>query len=159
MQRRISNTQTFHLKKIKNLVCLFPTNIRNFSQKIQTFLKKCGKRGGKQTNYKIVLENRQNENFCLTYFPTLNRDPIEKKFYRFEDPHCNRGHHRFDMQDVTKCPPPFKSKLGISIRIRIRCNKLHLFVLLFLFFPDTLIRFECGRGGTLNAPKIFESLF
>ena len=46
--------------------------------------------GNRQTP-NLFLENRQSENFCLTYFSKPNRDPIEKKFHRFEDPHCNRG--------------------------------------------------------------------
>ena len=45
--------------------------------------------GNRQTPF--FLENRQSENFCLTFFSKLNRGPIEKKLYRFEDPHCNGG--------------------------------------------------------------------
>ena len=73
------------------LVCLFPTNIRYFRQKRPSFLTKGGKRGGKHTNSKFFLEKRQSKNFRPTYFSKLNRDPIEKNLYRFEDPHCNRG--------------------------------------------------------------------
>ena len=38
------------------------------------------------TKIEISLYHRQSENFCLTYFSKPNRDPIEKKLYRFEEP-------------------------------------------------------------------------
>ena len=72
-------------------VCQFPTNIRNSSQKRPIVLQKEGEKGEKQTNSNFFFENKQSEKFCLTYSSKLNRDPIEKKLYRFEDPHCNRG--------------------------------------------------------------------
>ena len=67
-------------------VCLFPTNARNFRQKIPTFLKKWRKEGGKQTNSEKNLEKRQNENFYLAYFSKRNRDQIEKKVIPFWRP-------------------------------------------------------------------------
>jgi hypothetical protein len=48
-------------------------------------LKKVGEDGGKQTNSKFFLENRQSEYFCLTYFSKLNRDHIGEKLWHFED--------------------------------------------------------------------------
>ena len=66
-----------------------PTNMRNFRQKRTTFWKK----GVKRVRYRQTpkhLENRKNKNFCLIYFPKLNRDLIEKKLYRFEDVHYNK---------------------------------------------------------------------
>jgi len=71
------------LKKV--LVCLFPINIRDFKPKRAFFGQKQGKNGGKQTNSKIFLENRQSKYFCLTYFSKLNRDQVEKKLWHFED--------------------------------------------------------------------------
>ena len=41
--------------------------------------------GNRKTPQK--LENRQNENFCLTLFSKLSRDRIEKKLYHFEGIH------------------------------------------------------------------------
>ena len=70
------------LKKI--LVCLFPINIRDFKQKKAFFGQKQGKNGGKQTKSNFFGENRQSENFCLTYISKLDSDPIEKKLWHFE---------------------------------------------------------------------------
>ena len=73
-------------------VCFPPISlILYFRQKRPSFLKQGGERGGEHTNSKLFLENRQSKNFCLAYFSKLNRDPVEKKLYCFEDPHCNRG--------------------------------------------------------------------
>ena len=72
------------------LVCLFPTNIRNFRQKRPIFLKKSGKKVGIRQTSKN-LENPQDENFCLTHFSKLNRDPIEKKVIGFWSPQLAKG--------------------------------------------------------------------
>ena len=69
----------------KKLICLFPINIRYFKPKKAFFGQKQGKNGGKQTNSKTILENRQSKYFCLTYFSKLNRDQVEKKLWHFED--------------------------------------------------------------------------
>ena len=37
---------------------------------------------------KTKIGKKTSKNFCLTYFSKLNRDPIEKPLYRFEDHHC-----------------------------------------------------------------------
>ena len=58
-------------------------------------MKKGGENGGKQTNSKIFLENRQSEYFCLTYFSKLNRDQIEKKLWHFEDNPVSGGGETF----------------------------------------------------------------
>ena len=53
-------------KIILKFVCFPP--IYAILGKIESyFLGKEGKNGGKQTNFKIILENRQNENFCLPH--------------------------------------------------------------------------------------------
>ena len=87
--RSISNTQTILF--LRQFFGLFVSHQYSyFRQKRSTFLKKGSKKGTKQTN-SIFLENTQSQNLCLTYLSKLNRDPIEKKLYLFEDPHCNRG--------------------------------------------------------------------
>ena len=39
----------------------------------------------------LVLENKQNENFCITYFFKLNKNGIEKKVWDFEDNTVSQG--------------------------------------------------------------------
>ena len=75
----------------KILICLFSTNIRDLSQKKRFVVKNKEKNGGKQTKSKIVLENRQSENFCLTYFSKPDRDPIEKSYTVLKTPTVTRG--------------------------------------------------------------------
>ena len=90
----------------KNLVCLFPINIRDFKPKKAFFGQKQGKNGGKQTNSKFFLENRQSKYFCLTYFSKLNRDQVEKKLWHFEDNPVTRGRGS-TAENPEKGTPPF----------------------------------------------------
>ena len=39
---------------------------------------------GNRQNQIVLGENRQSENFCLTYISKLDSDPIEKKLWHFE---------------------------------------------------------------------------
>ena len=91
------------------LVYLFPTNIREFRRKMVNFLKIEGNKGGRQANFKQNLENRQSENFCLTYFSKLNRNCIEKKLCHFKDNTVSKRwegggcklHRKFPQSDTT----------------------------------------------------------
>ena len=82
---KASKTLTLFIFLKKILVCLFPINMRDVKPKKACFGQKQGKNGGKQTNSKFFLENRQSKYFCLTYFSKLNRDQVEKKLWHFED--------------------------------------------------------------------------
>jgi hypothetical protein len=62
-------------------LCLFPTKINALNLKNPSFLKKCVKNGGKQTNSdKKNRESLKRENLCLTNFLNLNRTQIEKSY-------------------------------------------------------------------------------
>ena len=76
--------------------------MRHFWKKRLNFLKKGGENGGKQTNSKFVLENRQSEYFCLTYFSKLNRDQIEKKLWHFEDNPVSGGNLPENSEKATR---------------------------------------------------------
>ena len=113
--------------------------------------------GNRQTQF--VLENRQSEYFCLTYFSKLNRDQIEKKLWHFEDNPVSTGGGKpsrksrksdttfcwvlmCDPHDFTKVTKMFWHFLSFFFCEKLRRFRAHFFVLRseiakrVLFFED-----------------------
>ena len=137
--------------KIFFVVCLFPANIRNF-------LGKEGKKWWETDKLKKILENRQSEYFCQTYFSKLNRDQIEKKLWYFEDNPVSRGEtfqkipkRRHDLRWVLTQRTKTSFFFGFVEDFEVPTKHPHFFQPLpILFWKKKFLFVETKKNKTLN---------